>query len=71
MGKTSSPSMIPSLSIVSPTPNHAHQLSVKLTSSNFLLCKTQFMCMIYACALNHHIDGTTPTPTRFLDNTNT
>ncbi|KAH0776743.1 hypothetical protein KY290_008154 [Solanum tuberosum] len=71
MGETSSSSLIPGLSTVSPAPNLAHQLPVKLTSSNFLLWKTQFMPMIYACGLNHHIDGTTQTPTQFLDDTNT
>ncbi|KAH0712562.1 hypothetical protein KY289_008521 [Solanum tuberosum] len=29
------------------------------------------MPMIYACGLNHHIDGITQTPTQFLDDTNT
>ena len=71
MGETSSSSVIPSLSTVSSTPNLAHQLSMKLTSSNFLLWKIQFMPMIYVCGLNYHIDGTTPTPTHFLDYTNT
>ncbi|KAG5604169.1 hypothetical protein H5410_025661 [Solanum commersonii] len=51
MGETSSSSMMPSSS-----PNLAHQLPVKLTSSNYLLWKTQFMPMIFACGLNHHID---------------
>ncbi|OIT06745.1 hypothetical protein A4A49_61418, partial [Nicotiana attenuata] len=51
--------------------NLAHQLPVKLTSSNFLLWKTQFTPMVYACGLNHHIDGSKPMPTQFLDDTNT
>ncbi|KAG5594451.1 hypothetical protein H5410_035683 [Solanum commersonii] len=42
---------------VSPSPNLAHQLP--------------FMPMIYACGLNHHIDGTTQIPPQFLDDTNT
>ncbi|KAG5613971.1 hypothetical protein H5410_013795 [Solanum commersonii] len=54
MGETNNSSMMPSSS-----PNLAHQLPVKLTSSNYLLWKTQFMPMIFACGLNHHIDGTT------------
>ncbi|KAG5568347.1 hypothetical protein H5410_064636 [Solanum commersonii] len=66
MGETSSSSMMPSSS-----PNLAHQLHVKLTSSNYLLWKTQFMPMIFACGLNQHIDGTTQIPTQFLDDTNT
>ncbi|KAG5597213.1 hypothetical protein H5410_038445 [Solanum commersonii] len=64
MGETSSSSMMPSSS-----PNLAHQLPVKLTSSNYLLWKTQFMPMIFACGLNHHIDGTTQIPPQFLDDT--
>ncbi|KAK4721423.1 hypothetical protein R3W88_011656 [Solanum pinnatisectum] len=67
MGEASSPSMMP---IVSPSPNLAHQLPVKLTSSNSLLWKTQFMPMIYACGLNHHTDGTTLMTPQFLDDIN-
>ncbi|KAG5577162.1 hypothetical protein H5410_057296 [Solanum commersonii] len=68
MGETSSSSLIPSLSTVSPAPNLAHQLFVKLTSSNFLLWKTQFMPMIYACGLINHIDGPSYRPfTRSLE----
>ncbi|KAH0713384.1 hypothetical protein KY290_008980 [Solanum tuberosum] len=53
MGEASSPSITPT---VSSSLNLAHQLPVKLTTSNFLLRKTQFMPMIYTCGLNHHID---------------
>nr|XP_016502233.1 PREDICTED: uncharacterized protein LOC107820461 [Nicotiana tabacum] len=71
MGENNSSSMASSLSVVSPSPNLAHQLPVKLTSSNFLLWKTQFMPMVYACGLNHHIDDSKQMPTQFLDDTNT
>ncbi|KAH0662079.1 hypothetical protein KY284_027010 [Solanum tuberosum] len=42
-----------------PSPNLAHQLPVKLTSSIFLLWKTQFLSMVRGCRLGHHIDETT------------
>jgi len=50
-----------------PTPNLAHLLPVKLTSTNFLLWKTQFLPMICGCGLNHYIDGSEPAPPRVLD----
>ncbi|KAG5588873.1 hypothetical protein H5410_039387 [Solanum commersonii] len=48
-----------------PTLNVAHQLPVKLISTNFLLWKTQFLPMICGCGLNHYIDdldGDQPNP---------
>ncbi|KAG5611496.1 hypothetical protein H5410_022777 [Solanum commersonii] len=40
-----------------PSPNLAHQLPAKLTSSNFSLWKTQFLPMVRWCSLGHHIDS--------------
>lgn len=48
------------------SPNRAHQLPVKLTSSNFLLLKTQFFPMVRGCRLGHHIDGSAVIPDQFL-----
>ncbi|KAH0650606.1 hypothetical protein KY285_030696 [Solanum tuberosum] len=49
-----------------PSPSLAHQLSLKLTSSNFLLWKTQFLPMVRGCGLGHHIDGSQVIPGQFL-----
>lgn len=49
-----------------PSPNLAHQLPVKLTSSNFLLWKTQFLPMVRGCSLGHHIDGSAVIPDQVL-----
>ncbi|KAG5600723.1 hypothetical protein H5410_032093 [Solanum commersonii] len=49
-----------------PSPNLAHQLLIKLTSSNFLLWKTQFLSMVRGCGLGHHIDGSAMIPNQFL-----
>ncbi|KAH0637514.1 hypothetical protein KY289_037429 [Solanum tuberosum] len=51
-----------------PSPNLAHQLPVKLTSSNFLLWKTQFLPMVRGCGLDYHIEGNEVIPERLLDN---
>ncbi|KAH0685539.1 hypothetical protein KY290_017021 [Solanum tuberosum] len=51
-----------------PSPNLAHQLPVKLTSSNFLLWKRQFLPMIKGCGLDYHIEGDEVIPERLLDN---
>ncbi|KAH0773523.1 hypothetical protein KY290_010660 [Solanum tuberosum] len=40
-----------------PSSNLAHQLPVKLTSSNFLLWKTQYLPMIRGCGVDYHIEG--------------
>ncbi|KAH0644122.1 hypothetical protein KY284_032006 [Solanum tuberosum] len=73
MGETNANTFALATSVVStnamgnyfPTPNVAHQLPVKLTSTNFLLWKTQFLPMICGCGLNHYIDdldGDQPNP---------
>ncbi|KAH0658554.1 hypothetical protein KY289_027302 [Solanum tuberosum] len=49
-----------------PSPSLAYQLSLKLTSSNFLLWKTQFLPMVRGCGLGHHIDGSQVIPGQFL-----
>ena len=49
-----------------PLPNFAHQLPIKLTSSNFLLWKTQFLSMVRVCGLGHYIDGSVVIPNQFL-----
>lgn len=49
-----------------PSPNLAHKLPMKLTSSNFLLWKTQLLHMVCGCGLNHHIDGREPISAKFL-----
>ncbi|KAH0730669.1 hypothetical protein KY289_001857 [Solanum tuberosum] len=46
--------------------NPTHQLSIKLTSTNFLLWQTQFLPMIRGYGLEHHVDGSQPIPERFL-----
>ncbi|XP_015168010.1 uncharacterized protein [Solanum tuberosum] len=56
-----SATMLPSLSF-----NPTHQLSIKLTSTNFLLWRTQFLPMIRGYGLEHHLDGSQPIPKRFL-----
>ncbi|KAH0641421.1 hypothetical protein KY285_032262 [Solanum tuberosum] len=64
MGETNANTSALATSVVStntmgnyfPTPNVAHQFPVKLTSTNFLLWKTQFLPMICGCGLNHYID---------------
>ncbi|KAG5616111.1 hypothetical protein H5410_015935 [Solanum commersonii] len=56
-----SATMLPSLSF-SPT----HQLSIKLTSTDFLLWQTQFLPMIRGYGLEHHLDSSQPIPERFL-----
>ncbi|XP_019252782.1 PREDICTED: uncharacterized protein LOC109231585 [Nicotiana attenuata] len=50
-----------------PSPNLSHQLPVKLTSTTFLLWKTQFIPMVCDCGLNHHIDGSEPVPDTLLE----
>lgn len=52
----------------SPTPNLTHHLPVILTSTKFLLCKTQFLPMICDCGLSHYIDGSELVPPHTLDN---
>ncbi|KAH0734249.1 hypothetical protein KY285_009956 [Solanum tuberosum] len=44
-----------------PSPSLAHQLPLKLASSNFLLWKTQFLPMVRGYGLSHHIDGSQTT----------
>ncbi|KAG5611748.1 hypothetical protein H5410_023029 [Solanum commersonii] len=51
-----------------PSPNLAHQLPIKLTSSIFLLWKTQFLPMVKGCGLDYHIEGNEVIPERLLDN---
>ncbi|KAJ8769528.1 hypothetical protein K2173_005131 [Erythroxylum novogranatense] len=48
-------------------PTMPHQLTVKLTLSNYLLWKTQMMPLLYSQQLVHHIDGTKSPPTE-VDN---
>ncbi|KAF3681933.1 Auxin-induced protein 10A5 [Capsicum annuum] len=48
------------------SPSLAHQLPLKLTSSNFLLWKTQFLPMVRGCGLGHRIDGSQMIPDQFL-----
>ncbi|KAH0705987.1 hypothetical protein KY285_010521 [Solanum tuberosum] len=75
MGETNATTSALATSVVStnamgnyfPMPNLAHQLPIKLTSTNFLLWKTQFLPMICGCSLNHYIDGSEPVPPRVLD----
>ncbi|KAH0650151.1 hypothetical protein KY284_030063 [Solanum tuberosum] len=50
-----------------PTPNLAHQLPIKLTSTNFLFWKTQVLSMICGCGLNNYLDGRKPAPPHILD----
>ncbi|KAG5627944.1 hypothetical protein H5410_013162 [Solanum commersonii] len=59
---TASTTMLPSLSF-----NPTHQLSIKPTSTNFLLWRTQFLPMIRGYGLEHHLDGSQPIPERFLE----
>ncbi|XP_049355720.1 uncharacterized protein LOC125820323 [Solanum verrucosum] len=49
-----------------PSPSLAHQLPLKLTSSIFLLWKTQFLSMVRGCGLGHHIDGSQVIPGQFM-----
>ncbi|KAH0705419.1 hypothetical protein KY290_010113 [Solanum tuberosum] len=49
-----------------PSPSLAHQLPLKLTSSIFLLWKTQFLQMVRGCGLGHHIDGSQVIPGQFM-----
>lgn len=51
-----------------PYPNLAHQLPVKLTSSNFSLWKTQFLPTDRGFGLAHHIEGDEVIPERLLGN---
>lgn len=60
--------IIPLLLAFFPSPNLAHQLPVKLTSSNFLLWKRQFLPMIKGCGLYYHIEGDELIPELLLDN---
>ncbi|KAH0702254.1 hypothetical protein KY285_016534 [Solanum tuberosum] len=56
-----SATMLPSLSF-----NPTHQLSIKLTSTKFLLWRTQFLPMIRGYGLEHHLHGSQPIPERFF-----
>ncbi|KAH0730116.1 hypothetical protein KY290_001188 [Solanum tuberosum] len=49
-----------------PSPSLAHQLPLKLRSSNFLLWKTRFLPMVRGCGLGHHIDSSQVIPGKFL-----
>ncbi|PHT53519.1 hypothetical protein CQW23_07981 [Capsicum baccatum] len=49
-----------------PSPSLAHQLPLKLTSSIFLLRKTQFLPMVRGCGLGHHINGSQVILNKFL-----
>ena len=46
------------------SPQLNHQISIKLTSDNYLLWKTQFLPMVSGCGLKHHLDLSTPPPAK-------
>ncbi|KAJ8766872.1 hypothetical protein K2173_009216 [Erythroxylum novogranatense] len=48
-------------------PSIHNQLTIKLTSSNYLLWKTQLLPILHGHQLFHHVDGTKPPPKEVAD----
>nr|CAD1820632.1 unnamed protein product [Ananas comosus var. bracteatus]CAD1838934.1 unnamed protein product [Ananas comosus var. bracteatus] len=65
--QSSSSSSSSSLMPITPPSVH-HQLTIKLTSSNYLLWKTQITPFLCGHQLIHHIDGSTPPPPKEINN---
>ena len=49
-------------------PNVAHQLPIKLNSTNYLLWQAQIMPLLYSYDLASHIDGSEEPPSKLLNN---
>ena len=55
-------------SSITTLPNVAHQLLIKLNSTNYLVWQTQLIPLLYSYDLANHIDGLTEPPPKIVNN---